>query len=143
MLIEAGPKDTNPWIHIPIGYGKLFTNKRLNWAYLSEPEPHLNYRKIFTPRGKVLGGSSSINGLVYVRGQREDYDQWGVPGWSYDDLLPWFIRSENQSRGTDAYHGADGPLSVADLPDKHELADAFIEAAIANGIPSNNDFNGK
>ena len=143
LLIEAGPKDTNPWIHIPIGYGKLFTNKRLNWAYLSEPEPHLNKRKIFTPRGKVLGGSSSINGLVYVRGQREDYDQWGVPGWSYDDLLPWFIRSENQSRGTDAYHGADGPLSVADLPDKHELADAFVEAAIANGIPSNNDFNGK
>ena len=102
LLIEAGPKDTNPWIHIPIGYGKLFTNKRLNWAYLSEPEPHLNKRKIFTPRGKVLGGSSSINGLVYVRGQREDFDQWCVPGWSYDDLLPWFIRSENQSRGTDA-----------------------------------------
>jgi len=143
LLIEAGPKDTNPWIHVPIGYGKLFTNKRVNWAYLSEPEPFLNNREIFTPRGKVLGGSSSINGLVYVRGQREDFDQWGVPGWSYDDLLPWFIRSENQSRGADAWHGVGGPLSVADLTDKHELADAFIEAAVANGIPANNDFNGK
>lgn len=142
LLIEAGPRDLSPWIHIPLGYGKLFTNKRVNWAYHSEPEPFLNGRRIFTPRGKVLGGSSSINGLVYVRGQPEDFDNWGVPGWSYNDLLPWFIRSENQSRGADRFHGVDGPLSVADLPDKHELADAYIAAAIANGIPANSDFNG-
>jgi choline dehydrogenase len=142
LLIEAGPKDNSPWIHIPLGYGKLFTNKRVNWSYHSEPEPHLNNRKIFTPRGKVLGGSSSINGLVYVRGQPQDFDLWGVPGWSYDDLLPWFIRSENQSRGADRFHGNDGPLSVSDLPDRHELCDAYIQAAVANGVPHNNDFNG-
>ena len=141
LLIEAGPKDTSPWIHIPLGYGKLFSDKRVNWAYDSEPEPHLNGRSVFTPRGKVLGGSSSINGLVYVRGQAEDFDQWGVPGWSYSELLPWFIRSEKQSRGANHYHGENGPLSVSDLPDKHELCDAFIEAAVANGIPPNNDFN--
>lgn len=141
LLIEAGPKDTNPWIHIPLGYGKLFTDKRVNWAYESEPEPYLKQRRIFTPRGKVLGGSSSINGLVYVRGQPEDFDQWNIPGWSYKELLPWFIRSENQSRGADRFHGDNGPLSVADLPDKHELCDAFIDAAVANGIPANDDFN--
>jgi len=134
LLIEAGPRDISPWIHIPLGYGKLFNNKRVNWAYQSEPEPNLDGRRIFTPRGKVLGGSSSINGLVYVRGQPDDYDQWGIPGWSYNDLLPWFIRSENQSRGADRYHGDDGPLSVSDLPDKHELADAFIDAAVAKPI---------
>lgn len=143
LLIEAGPKDISPWIHIPLGYGKLFTNTTVNWAYQSQPEPFLNQRQIFTPRGKVLGGSSSINGLVYVRGQPEDFDQWGVPGWSYKDLLHWFIKSENQSRGADRFHGDDGPLSVTDLPDKHELADAFIDAAVANGIPANSDFNGE
>ena len=143
LLIEAGPKDISPWIHIPLGYGRLFTNKQLNWSYQSEPEPHLNGRQVFTPRGRVLGGSSSINGLVYVRGQPEDYDQWNVPGWSYNEMLPWFIHSENQSRGADPFHGADGPLSVSDLPDKHELADAFIDAAVANGIPANSDFNGE
>ncbi len=142
LLIEAGPADSNPWIHIPLGYGKLFTDKRVNWAYESEPEPYLNDRQIFTPRGKVLGGSSSINGLVYVRGQPEDFNQWNVPGWSYNELLPWFIRSENQSRGADSFHGVDGPLSVSDLPDKHELCDAFIDAAVANGISRNDDFNG-
>jgi len=143
LLIEAGPKDTNPWIHIPLGYGKLFTDKRVNWAYQSEPEPFLNERRIFTPRGKVLGGSSSINGLVYVRGQPEDFDQWGVPGWSYKELLPWFMHAEKQSRGASRFHGDDGPLSVSDLPDKHELCDAYIAAAIANGVPANDDFNGE
>jgi len=143
LLLEAGPKDTNPWIHIPLGYGKLFTSKSVNWAYESEPETFLNNRRVFTPRGKVLGGSSSINGLVYVRGQPEDFDQWNVPGWSYDEILPWFIRSENQSRGASRFHGDAGPLSVADLPDKHKLCDAYIAAAIANGIPANGDFNGE
>ena len=142
LLLEAGPRDTDPWIHIPLGYGKLFTKTRTNWSYESEPEPGLNGRRIFTPRGKVLGGSSSINGLVYIRGQREDFDEWGVPGWGFDDLLPYFIKSEDQQRGANEWHGVGGPLAVGDLPDKHVLADAFIAAANANGIPSNDDFNG-
>ena len=143
LLLEAGPRDTNPWIHIPLGYGKLFNDKRVNWSYESEPQPALGNRRIFTPRGKVLGGSSSINGLVYIRGQREDFDGWGVPGWRFDDLLPYFIRSEDQSRGADRWHGTGGPLAVSDLPDRHELCDAFIESAQANGIPRNDDFNGE
>ena len=142
LLLEAGPRDTNPWIHIPLGYGKLFADKRVNWSYESEPEPNCHGRRIFTPRGKVLGGSSSINGLVYIRGQREDFDHWGVPGWRYDDLLPYFIKAEDQSRGANAYHGVGGPFAVSDLPDRHEMCDAFIEAAVANGIPRNDDFNG-
>ena len=142
LLLEAGPRDTNRWIHIPLGYGKLFADKSVNWSYDSEPEPTCNNRRIFTPRGKVLGGSSSINGLVYIRGQREDFDDWGVPGWRYDDLLPYFIKAEDQSRGASKYHGAGGPLAVSDLPDRHEMCDAFIEAAVANGIPRNDDFNG-
>ena len=142
LLLEAGPRDTDPWIHIPLGYGKLFTKPRTNWSYESEPEPELNNRKIFTPRGKVLGGSSSINGLVYIRGQREDFDEWGVPGWTYDDLLPYFKKCEDQERGADEWHGVGGPQAVGDLPDKNELADAFIESAKAMGIPENKDFNG-
>lgn len=142
LLLEAGPRDTNPWIHIPLGYGKLFADSRVNWAYESEPEPNLGGRRVFTPRGKVLGGSSSINGLVYVRGQREDFDDWGVPGWGFEDLLPCFIRAEDQSRGADAWHGAGGPLAVSDLPDRHELCEAFIASAQAHGIPRNDDFNG-
>ncbi len=141
LLLEAGPRDRNPWIHVPLGYGRLFNRSDINWAYESEPEPALNGRRIFTPRGKVLGGSSSINGLVYIRGQREDFDGWGVPGWDFDALLPYFIKSENQSRGADAWHGAGGPLEVSDLP-RHELCDAFIAAAMALGIPKNDDFNG-
>jgi choline dehydrogenase len=142
LLLEAGPRDTDRWIHVPLGYGKLFSRTDINWAYESEPEPALNGRRVFTPRGKVLGGSSSINGLVYIRGQREDFDGWGVPGWRFDDLLPYFKKCENQSRGADAWHGVGGPLEVGDLPDKHELCDAFIAAALARGIPRNDDFNG-
>ncbi|HQP66247.1 MAG TPA: choline dehydrogenase [Quisquiliibacterium sp.] len=142
LLLEAGPRDTNPWIHIPLGYGKLFTDTRVNWAYESEPEPALGGRRIFTPRGKVLGGSSSINGLVYIRGQREDFDDWNVPGWRFDDLLPYFIKAEDQSRGANAWHGTGGPFAVSDLPDRHEMGDAFIASAVANGIPRNDDFNG-
>ncbi len=141
-LLEAGPRDTNPWIHIPLGYGKLFADTTVNWAYESEPEPHCHGRRIFTPRGKVLGGSSSINGLVYIRGQPEDFDEWAVPGWAWKDLLPCFIKAEDQSRGADAFHGVGGPLKVSDLPDTHELADAFIASAVADGLPRNPDFNG-
>ena len=142
LLLEAGPRDTDRWIHVPLGYGRLFARTDINWAYQSEPEPALNGRRVFTPRGKVLGGSSSINGLVYIRGQREDFDGWGIPGWTFDDLLPYFRKSENQSRGADAWHGVGGPLEVGDLPDRHELCDAFIGSAVALGIPRNDDFNG-
>jgi len=142
LLLEAGPRDTNPWIHIPLGYGKLFARTDVNWAYESEPEPTLGGRRIFTPRGKVLGGSSSINGLVYIRGQPEDFDGWGITGWRFDDLLPYFKKSEDQGRGADAWHGTGGPIAVNDLPDKHELCDAFIASAGALGVPRNDDFNG-
>jgi len=141
LLIEAGPRDTNIWIHVPLGYGKLFTRSEVNWGYESEPEPALNGRRIFTPRGKVLGGSSSINGLVYIRGQPEDFDGWRIPGWDWKSLLPYFRKAENQARGANEWHGAGGPLEVGDL-ERHELCDAFIDSAAALGIPRNPDFNG-
>jgi choline dehydrogenase len=146
LLLEAGPRDTNPWIHVPLGYGKLFADSSVNWMYQSEPEPELNGRSVFTPRGKVLGGSSSINGLVHVRGQREDFDEWarlGNAGWGFKDVLPYFRKSETYQHGASEFHGADGPVAVGDLPDKHELCDAFIAAAQEAGIPRNDDFNGE
>ncbi|HEV2549498.1 MAG TPA: choline dehydrogenase [Stellaceae bacterium] len=145
LLLEAGGRDRNPWIHIPIGYAKLFKNKKLNWLYESEPEPELLGRRIMQPRGKVLGGSSSINGLVYIRGQKEDFDGWrqrGNVGWSYEDVLPYFMKAEDQARGADDFHGVGGPLAVSDQCETHELCDAFIAAAGALGIPENDDFNG-
>jgi choline dehydrogenase len=142
LLLEAGPRDTDPWIHIPLGYGKLFMRREVNWAYESEPEPALGGRRVFSPRGKVLGGSSSINGLVYIRGQPEDYDAWEVPGWSHVELLPYFKKAEHQARGASALHGAGGPLGVSDI-ERHELCDAFIASAQALGIPRNDDFNGE
>ena len=141
LLLEAGPRDTNIWIHVPLGYGKLFSRTDINWAYESEPEPTLNGRKIFTPRGRVLGGSSSINGLVYIRGQPEDYDDWRIPGWDFKALLPYFKKSENQARGADDWHGVGGPFEVGDL-EHHELCDAFIDSAASLGYPRNPDFNG-
>jgi choline dehydrogenase len=129
LLLEAGPRDTNPWIHVPLGYGKLFNRRDVNWSYESEPEPALNGRRIFTPRGKVLGGSSSINGLVWIRGQREDYDGWGIPGWGWADLEPYFERAERE-------------LRISDV-ERHELGDAFIASAASLGIPRNaGGFNG-
>jgi choline dehydrogenase len=145
LLLEAGGEDRNPWIHIPLGYGKLFNNAKVNWLYESEPEPEMMGRRIIQPRGKVLGGSSSINGLVYIRGQKEDFDHWrqlGNIGWSYDDVLPYFRRAEDQQRGADAFHGTGGPLCVSDQRETHELCDAFIAAAEQCGIPRNDDFNG-
>ena len=141
LLLEAGPRDTNVWIHVPLGYGKLFSRTDINWAYQSEPEPALNGRRIFTPRGRVLGGSSSINGLVYIRGQPEDYDGWGIPGWDFKALLPYFKKSENQARGPGEWHGVGGPFEVGDL-ERHELCDAFIDSAASLGFPRNPDFNG-
>jgi choline dehydrogenase-like flavoprotein len=142
LLLEAGPRDNQFWIHVPLGYGKLFARTDVNWAYQSEPEPALNGRRVFTPRGKVLGGSSSINGLVHIRGQREDYDSWRVPGWGFDDLLPYFKKSEDHQGGANEWRGVGGPIAVSDLPDRHELCDAFIASAMALGIPRNDDFNG-
>jgi choline dehydrogenase-like flavoprotein len=145
LLLEAGPRDTDPWIHIPLGYGRLFKEKAVNWMYQTEPEPGLNGRNVFQPRGKVLGGSSSINGLLYVRGQHEDYDRWrqrGNVGWGYDDVLPYFKKAENQARGADDFHGAGGPLPVSELGHPDPLSAAFIEAAVQSGIPRNPDFNG-
>ena len=145
LLLEAGPRDRNIWIHIPIGYAKLFKNSKVNWMYQTEPEPGLEGRSIFQPRGKVLGGSSSINGLIYIRGQHADYDRWrqlGNVGWGFDDVLPYFKRAENQQRGADDFHGADGPLSVSNPRQTDPLCDAFIDAAAEVGIRANSDFNG-
>ncbi len=145
FLLEAGGPDRSPWIHIPLGYGKHFTNPKVNWLYSNEPDDAVGGRRIPNPRGKVLGGSSSINGLVYVRGQREDYDHWrqlGNEGWSYDDVLPYFRKSEDQERGESEWHGAGGPLSVSDARTRHELCDAFIDSAAACGFPRTDDFNG-
>ena len=144
LLLEAGPKDSNPWIHIPIGYYKTMTSS-LSWGYETEPDDGIAGRSIIWPRGKVLGGSSSINGLAYIRGQKEDYDYWrqlGNLGWSYEDVLPIFKRAFNQERGSDEFHGADGPLKVSDIRDKREICDAFINAAVEAGISRNHDFNG-
>ena len=145
LLLEAGPKDSNIWIHVPLGYGKLFKEKTVNWMYQTEPEPGLGGRQVFQPRGKVLGGSSSINGLLYVRGQHEDYDRWrqrGNTGWGFDDVLPYFKKAENQARGADPYHGTGGPLSVSDWRHADPLSEAFVKAAVETGIPFNADFNG-
>jgi choline dehydrogenase len=145
LLLEAGPKDNNLWIHVPLGYGRLFKEKTVNWMYQTEPEPGLDGRTIFQPRGKVLGGSSSINGLLYVRGQHEDYDRWRQHGnsrWGFDDVLPYFKKAENQERGADDFHGAGGPLPVSDLVHADPLSAAFIAAAAETGIPVNPDFNG-
>jgi choline dehydrogenase len=145
LLLEAGPKDSNIWIHVPLGYGRLFKEKAVNWMYQTEPEPGLNGRTVFQPRGKVPGGSSSINGLLYVRGQHEDYDRWrqhGNSGWGYDDVLPYFKKAEDQQRGADDFHGAGGPLPVSDWRHHDPLSEAFVDAAAETGIPVNADFNG-
>jgi len=145
LLLEAGPADTYPWIHIPIGYGKTMFHPVLNWGFQSEPEPQLNGRTMYTPRGRTLGGSSAINGLIQIRGQAEDFDHWeelGAEGWNAQETLRYFIKSERNTRGAGAYHGGGGPLHVSDIGQKHELAEAFIAAAGELGIPRTDDFNG-
>ena len=145
LLLEAGGEDSSPWIHIPLGYGKHFTNPKVNWLYSSEPQAGAGNRRIGQPRGKVIGGSTSINGLLYIRGQHEDYDRWrdlGNAGWGYADVLPYFRKAEDQQRGADEFHGVGGPLSVSDPPEKHPLADAYLAAAEECGYRRNPDFNG-
>jgi choline dehydrogenase len=146
LLLEAGPEDRNLWIHIPLGYGKNVSNRAVNWCFESEPESGLEGKRYMLPRGKVLGGSSSINGMVYVRGQVEDYDTWaqmGCRGWSYDELLPYFRRSENNVRGASEIHGVGGPLDVSDVGERSVVCDAMIEAGQAIGIPYNDDINAR
>lgn len=145
LLLEAGGRDLNPWIHVPVGYFKTLHNPKTDWCYKTQPDPGLNGRSIDWPRGKTLGGSSSINGLLYVRGQHQDYDHWrqlGNAGWSWDDVLPYFKRSEDQENGADDFHGSGGPLSVSNMRVHRDVCNALIEAAEEIGIPRNDDSNG-
>ncbi|WP_114389059.1 GMC family oxidoreductase [Notoacmeibacter marinus] len=144
LLLEAGGRDWNPWIHIPVGYFKTMHNPSVDWCYRTEPDPGLNGRQLDWPRGKVLGGSSSLNGLLYVRGQAEDYDRWrqmGNTGWGWDDILPLFKRAEDQERGEDEYHGVGGPLSVSNMRIQRPICDAWVAAAQKAGYPFNPDYN--
>ena len=145
VLLEAGGRDTNPWIHVPVGYFKTMHNPSVDWCYKTEPDPGLNGRSIDWPRGKVLGGSSSLNGLLYVRGQPQDYDRWrqmGNAGWGWEDVLPLFKRAEANERGADEFHADDGPLSVSDMRIQRPICDAWIDAAQSAGYPFNPDYNG-
>jgi choline dehydrogenase len=145
LLLEAGPRDISPWIHLPIGYGKTMFHPTLNWRFRTLPDPGTNQRSHYWPRGRGLGGSSSINGLIYIRGQREDFDGWldhGNTGWGWDEVLPWFIESERNSRGASPFHGGDGPMAVSDIGEPHELMEAIIAAGKSMGVARNDDFNG-
>ena len=145
LLLEAGPPDTNPWIHIPLGFAKTYVDPKVNWKFESQPQERLNGRRLYAPRGRTLGGTSSINGMVYMRGHPRDYDDWrqrGCVGWDWDSVLPFFKKAENQQRGADAFHGTGGPLNVSDHATGSELADAMVTAAGTLGIPRNPDFNG-
>ncbi len=145
LLIEAGGPDKNPMIHMPAGLSELVPGGPENWEFETQPEPNLENRRLFWPRGKVLGGSSSINAMIYVRGHPHDYDDWaalGNAGWAFADVLPYFRLSEDQERGPSEYHGVGGPLAVSDLRYRNPLTDAFLEAAQEAGCTSNDDFNG-
>src|SRR6267378_7943269 len=145
-VLEAGPKDWHPYIHLPAGFIKTFHMKSINWAYQQEPGPWTGGRSIYAPRGKTLGGSSSINGHIYNRGQRQDFDTWaqlGNRGWSYSDVLPYFKRMERRvGEGDDAYRGRDGNLTVTTMEWKDRLCEAFMAGAMSLGIPRNHDYNG-
>src|ERR1700745_741948 len=145
VLLEAGGEDKNRVIPIPRGFGRTFADPSVNWCYQTEPDPGAADRRVYWPGGKVLGGSSSINGMVYIRGQAEDFDHWrqlGNTGWSFEDVLPYFRRAEDQQRGEDMLHGVGGPLAVSDVCEPHPLCEAFIAAAEQAGLPRNDDFNG-
>ena len=145
LLLEAGPRDRHPFIHIPVGLAQMIRNRRYNWAYETEPQANLDNRRITWPRGKMLGGTSSLNGMIYIRGHARDYDLWrqmGLAGWSYADVLPYFKRAEGNERGANTFHGADGPLNVTEAHHDNPLFDAFIEAGSEAGYPVNSDFNG-
>ena len=146
LLLEAGGSDWHPFIHMPAGLAKLVNNRRVNWSYDTEPQAHLDGRRLWWPRGKVLGGSSSINAMVYTRGDARDYDEWatatGDERWAWRNVLPLFKRAEGNARGADDFHGADGPLAVSDLRHHNVLSAAFVDAAAQAGFAHNDDFNG-
>jgi choline dehydrogenase len=145
LLLEAGGRDNHFWIHVPMGYAKTFVDPKVNWMFESEPEKELNNRTMYQPRGKVLGGTSSINGMIYMRGNASDYDRWrqmGNEGWSYDDVLPYFRKAEDNERGANEFHGSGGPLRVSNQPYEWEIARALLAACKQAGIPENSDFNG-
>ncbi|MBC5785134.1 choline dehydrogenase [Ramlibacter sp. USB13] len=144
-LLEAGPPDTSVLIHCPAGLALLAKNGQANWGFETEPQPGLGGRRGYQPRGKVLGGSSSVNAMIYARGHASDYDAWaaaGNPGWSFAELLPWFRKAERNERGADAFHGGDGPLNVMDLRSPNRFSKVFVEAGRQAGYPENHDFNG-
>ncbi|WP_158897953.1 GMC family oxidoreductase [Burkholderia sp. L27(2015)] len=143
-LLEAGPADRSPWIHLPIGYGKTMFHPVYNWGFYTDPDPNMLDRKLYWPRGRTLGGSSSINGLIYIRGQKQDYDHWaalGNQGWSWEECLPYFRRIEHNELGASATRGVDGPLWASTIKQRHELVDAFIGASNSLGVPTVDDFN--
>ncbi|MEP3890585.1 MAG: GMC family oxidoreductase N-terminal domain-containing protein [Hellea sp.] len=144
-LLEAGGRDNSPVIHMPIGYGKSLHDPKLSWKFFTQPEPHMKGRRLPLPRGKVLGGSSSLNGMIYIRGHKEDYNSWanlGCTGWGWDDILPYFKLSENFEHGADSLHGNTGPLSVTEVIDRNSTNDAMVEAFAQYGIARTDDFNG-
>ena len=144
-LLEAGPPDSNVLIHCPAGLALLAKNGQANWALQTVPQPGLNGRRGYQPRGKVLGGSSSVNAMIYARGVPQDYDHWaqqGNPGWGWDDVLPYFKRAEHNERGADAFHGTGGPLNVRDLTSPNRFGPVFVQAGVQAGYPANDDFNG-
>ena len=146
LLLEAGGKPYNPWLHIPVGYFKTMHNPKTDWCYVTEPDPGIGGKQLRWPRGKTLGGSSAINGLLYIRGQAQDYDDWSALGndnWAYKDVLPYFKRAEDQERGADEFHGVGGPHTVSNMRATRPICDAFIAAAAHTGIPRNDDFNGE
>ncbi len=145
LLLEAGARDWNPLLRVPLMATFFMRHKYHNWGYMTEPEPHLDHRQISWPRGRVLGGSSALNGMVYIRGNRGDYDHWsqlGLRDWSYDKVLPFFRKSEHYEHGENTFHGGGGELPVTRPPTKEPLYDAFVQAGIQAGFPENNDFNG-
>jgi choline dehydrogenase len=141
LLLEAGPPDVNQNIHVPLGYLKLGTSE-VDWGYFTAPEPNCGRRRIHLPRGRVLGGSSSVNAMVYIRGNRRDYDEWGQPGWAWDDLFPYFLKAEDNERGASEYHAVGGPLPVSDQRSGIPISPTFVEAGVEAGLARNDDFNG-
>jgi len=140
-LLEAGPPDVNEKIHVPPGHPPL-ARTEVDWNYCTAPEPHCGGRRLPVPRGKVLGGSSSVNAMVYIRGNPADYDGWNVPGWSWDDVFPYFLKAEDNERGASAWHGVGGPLPVSDQRSGLRIPPAFVEAGVEAGLARNEDFNG-
>jgi choline dehydrogenase len=141
LLLEAGPPDVKQEIHVPLGYLKLGRSD-VDWDYSTAPEPSCDGRRVYLPRGKTLGGSSSINAMIYIRGNPMDYDSWGVPGWTFAELFPYFLRAEDNERGASDWHGAGGPLAVSEGRSRNPMMEAFVEAGIAAGLARNDDFNG-